>query len=271
LRSALTGGGILLLYGLYLGLTQSGDDFYRSAVVFNTTIYNKYLPVIISRFSDFYRTARSMLGLIPWTDFDWSITYPLSKNPDKWLFCGLILRLAVISETLFLLLRKKFLPAALVILSAITILSNSDEGMRMISFEMFAILMLLLLLTGEGLPPPVHRAEKGILTIGRVVLAGMFLWFIIQTVKFNVSTYPDSAGAVSNLERNAEEIRSFSCNLPNVRLLDYPCGMYSYWYADEPPATKYIFMFPWVAKVGQEEVIRSLADQQTAFVLVRIR
>ena len=70
------------------------------------------------------------------------------------------------------------------------------------------------------------------------------------------------------LETKSDQILETACNQENVMLADYPNGLYSYWFTGLKPATKYTFLWPWVAKVGQAEIIETLDKNRDKPVLV---
>jgi hypothetical protein len=54
-----------------------------------------------------------------------------------------------------------------------------------------------------------------------------------------------------------------------VSLAYYPDGIAYYWFADMKPVSKYVFMWPWVAEVGLDEVIDELGREEELTIVVR--
>jgi hypothetical protein len=86
----------------------------------------------------------------------------------------------------------------------------------------------------------------------------------------NISATRDSFTdeALGLLDWKSSQILETACNRTDVMLADYPNGLYSYWFTGLKPATKYTFLWPWVAKVGQDEIIETLDQKQAEPVLV---
>jgi hypothetical protein len=74
----------------------------------------------------------------------------------------------------------------------------------------------------------------------------------------------------SGLDGNGAFYRSITCHQPDARILIYPGRMLDYFAAELRPASRYMFLFPWVAEIGEEEVISDLERMQDTPVFVYV-
>jgi len=65
-----------------------------------------------------------------------------------------------------------------------------------------------------------------------------------------------------------EDIRELGCDQEGLELSVYPINPIAYFVAGIPPASRYTFMYPWVAEVGQEELINELRNNPSAVVTI---
>lgn len=261
--------GVFSAYFVYLVASATLDDFWNSAILFNSQIYNSYKPVNLSRFSDLFNALKTGLDI---TNPAWYKIAPfrdIGENFDKWFFTGFLYRFSFVAVATGLALLKKFRPALMVYLAAAAILANSETGMRMCGFVMVALVALSILITQEGLPASKTKLINT-LRVVTSIFAGVMACWLIMRVTVNIyetrESFTDSTLAL--LDWKSAQILETACNRTDVMLADYPNGIYSYWFTGLKPATKYIFLWPWVAKVGQDEIIKTLDKNQHEPVLV---
>jgi hypothetical protein len=73
---------------------------------------------------------------------------------------------------------------------------------------------------------------------------------------------------VTMYENLGDEIRSISCNERGVELSVFPINPIVNFVTGIPPASRYVFMYPWVAEIGQEELIHELKRNPSAVVWI---
>jgi hypothetical protein len=66
------------------------------------------------------------------------------------------------------------------------------------------------------------------------------------------------------------DIRSLACNQPDLELAVFPVNPIVYFVTRIPPATKYTFMYPWVAEIGQQELIDRLRSDPPVVVWINV-
>jgi hypothetical protein len=73
---------------------------------------------------------------------------------------------------------------------------------------------------------------------------------------------------VTMYKKIGDDVRSLSCNQKDVQMLYYPINPIVYFVTEIPPASKYSFMYPWVAEIGQQELINELKHNPAAIILI---
>lgn len=56
----------------------------------------------------------------------------------------------------------------------------------------------------------------------------------------------------------SDEIHALSCNEPDVRLGYYPAEPSIYFFSNMRPVSRYLFLWPWVAEKGMNEIMTEL-------------
>lgn len=253
------------VYLIYLLCTGTLSDIVQNAILFNTKIYSRYRPVQISKLSEVLHNIKTIFNLVNIHDWDFSLL-PVKNKFDSWVFGGFIIRLAFVLGILLFGWQKKIGDAALILGFGAVLVGTDTEEMRVISLTMISLFILIMFIFHNSSATMIGR----MVLVGRVVVCIGFIlssaWLVENVVKNN----SDSSEAIYYLEKKGENIRSIACNLDRVLLVDYPNGTYTYWFSGYQPATKYIFFWPWVADVGQEEVIAKLDANKNSPVLVHI-
>ena len=100
----------------------------------------------------------------------------------------------------------------------------------------------------------------------------MYAWSAASGAYFLVDHHAelDDHRFVNRLARFGDQLRSLSCNQDDLRILIYPYNPMVYFVTQIPPASKYIFMHPWVAQVAMPELIPDLQQQNAAIGEVKI-
>jgi len=254
-------------------------DFYRSAIQFNAEIYSKYAQPIT--FKDALKPMLSFLDVFSpqWRvytspHFEWT-TY---DNLDAWVFTGLFFRASIVLGAVVLLTKRGFLPALFLYFFGATMLVRAERYFHASPFVLFSLFCSSLMISGcfgrsnsaerldqAAAPGPQWRASvrAGVLLIWWVVTAA-FGWLNIRGAGHLVGirsklTYDANFGA---LQGNAGFLNEATCHLDQARVLVYPSDPMQYFLAEIPPASKYHFMTPWVAEIGQAATISQLGDGQ---------
>ncbi len=270
--------GLLLLAGLLptltlFILTDTLQPFWENAILFNANVYNAYTDANPVRITDWLVQVLSGLG-IPfgqWFRFD-----PLKPIEfgysliDAWLFTGFLYRLGLVTASFLYILHKKYSTGAYLYLFAAATLLIARAHFRSQAFILAALTALAVLVVEQvrwaEVRPLLASLARGL----RLVTLVMAFWLGIRLsgqiiLERQNLTYDAN---FRKLERAGDRLDRLACGMENVHLADYPEGMYSYWFSDLAPVSKYIFMWPWVAEIGQQEMIRELQEQPLAIVVV---
>jgi hypothetical protein len=261
-----------VVYSLFHG---SLKDFYQNGILFNSQVYSNYAPSI--NFSEILKPVRSFLDI-----FDERWRYYLSpffewttfEFLDNWVFAGFFFRLVIIIGSLALLIKRKFLGAVFVFLFGAMVLIRSETFFHASPFVFLSIFCASWLISkGYKTSDVIENAKRQDLsrTSFRAVInmRGSFAWMIlilaftwlnIRGGKFLLDRTSE-LGYAQNFEviqGNAGFLKKATCGLDNARALIYPIDPIQYFFAEIPPSSKYHFMTPWVADVGQQQVISDL-------------
>ena len=254
-------------------------DFYRSAIQFNAEIYSKYAQPIT--FKDALKPMLSFLDVLSpqWRvytspHFKWT-TY---DNLDAWVFTGLFFRASIVLGAVVLLTKRGFLPALLLYFFGATMLVRAERYFHASPFVLFSLFCSSLMISGvlgrsnslEGLGPaaaprrPRRLPVRAVAVLMWCVVAAAYGWLNIRGAGHLVGirsklTYDANFGA---LQGNAGFLNEATCHLDQARVLVYPSDPMQYFLAEIPPASKYHFMTPWVAEIGQAATISQLGDGQ---------
>ncbi|MEW5939867.1 MAG: hypothetical protein AB1750_09420 [Chloroflexota bacterium] len=166
--------------------------------------------------------------------------------------------------------RNDVLPGMYLYLFAAATLLIAKAHYRSQAFILVAMIALSMFALGEVRWDSVKPAMASAGRTLRVIVLAMTLWLGVRLVGQMIHDRADLTydANFQKYEREANRLERLACDLPDVRLAYYPEGVYAYWFSGLQPASKYLFLWPWVAEVGQEEMIRELAEQEYVIVIV---
>jgi hypothetical protein len=227
---------------------------------------------------------------------------------DAWFFTGFLYRLGIIVASVLMILRRPVTlapgaSAGVARSDSDEAISSSTGGLLRADEhrprnDMFAGIYLYLFAAATLLIAKVHFRSQAFILVGvtalawvaiegtrggpvkpgwasagrtlRVIVVVMTAWLGVRLAGQMIVSRADLTyeSNFKRYEREANRLQRLSCDLEDVRLAYYPEGVYAYWFSGLEPASKYIFMWPWVAEVGQEEAIREISAQNYAIVIV---
>jgi hypothetical protein len=192
------------------------------------------------------------------------------------LFSPLVYKLVVIGFSLALLLARRTLAAAFVYVFAAAALTHQRTHFDYMPVVMLASLGLgslaaLPSLLGADPPPVSPPPERSLasrlqpLFRGAAVLLGLAL--AVSSLAYPLShreilSYQYSCSAYEN---EAQRLLHLGCGEAEY-LGYYPGNPYIQFLTRLPPVSRYVFLWPWVAEVGQGEVIAALLEDPRAIV-----
>jgi hypothetical protein len=273
LMALLFAGTGLALYAGWLLVSGTFQGFVDDAILFNARIFSNYKDASPARFGTMWEQAIRGLEILDpvWRNFDPFLPIPYNGS-DRWLFTGLLYRLAIIVAAFLLLLQKNFRAASFLYLFACATVLNNTKGFRAAPFILLALLVASALMTGAW-----WKKEKRNLTRLQTVLGALIgLMMIWLGLRVAVLTFVQSRDDLSyerhfaGPEARAAEIKDLACDQPDVHLARYPAPGYFLWFTDMKPVSRFTYMFPWEAEVYLDEVISAL-DQEQMLAIVSIR
>jgi hypothetical protein len=277
-RQGLLAGGTMLggglLYGFYLTATQSINEFWEQAVLFNAQVYSHYHfsnPNRLRLFGEMLIKGMDITNPVWWTFDPFKPITMIYTQFDQWAFTGLFFRLVVFLSVVILAVKKFWAAAVFIYLYIGSVLVINPGDFRGTPFVLCAVFLVCGMISGDWL------AEDGSRTIHytRIILS-ILLSLIVTWVLFtSINYYAQSRGLLrpephfQSMVAEAKRIKAFTCDIPGVSLAHYPGGIYLHWFTGLPPATRYVYLWPWVAQVGMEEVIRDLDREDKLAIVVR--
>jgi hypothetical protein len=274
----------LAICALWLLSTHSLRDFYQDAIDFNLRVYSKYSPPITV--GDIFNTITRLLDLFnqQWRlhmspYYRWGSYVTL----DTWVFTSFFFRLAIVMASIVSLAQRKILRSVYIYLFAAVILVRGLTYFQSSPFVLLSLCVASLFLSGDlsstkssstaqKSPKPEKILVKGasILSLfAWVTLFLMFTWLNIRGAAFLMENKEKLAYSdkFAGIDTDAAYLRQATCHQPGARILIYPYEPIQYFAAQILPASKYHFLLPWVAEIGQDQVISDLAAQP-ALVLI---
>ncbi len=266
-------GAGLLMYGGYLYFSGNFQAFWNNAIIFNSDVYAKYAYANPIRIGDFLNMVIKGLGI---TDNFWFNFNPLTRITtgssllDKWVFTGFNYRFSIILTSVFLALRKQFRAATFTYTFAASTLIIEKWGFHAQPFIVVSLIGISALITHEWWQGTGHKLLKTAeIVVGFTVLL-LTCWLGVRLMD-NIYTLRNTYGErqVAGFKNDALTIKELTCDLPNVLLGYYPAGSYWYWFTGMKPVSKYVYLWPWVADVGLDDILNQLGQDQELAIVVR--
>jgi hypothetical protein len=271
------------LFLLYLSYTHSLGDFYQSAILFNLQVYPKYNSAADIP-GNFLNTIASGLYLFgtgrPMFPYDLSGSF---TQTTIFLLSGTVSRLIVLLTCLGLLIKRKFLAAGFVFLFAAGILIRQYTNFDNLSFTLISLTMLAFssmlpweadLIRIKTGPEKTERNTWKLALSKQAFLTAVFsllicLWFVSEGIIFRFNSQEDFnyAANFSTYLKESKKITLLACGQP-VKLGYYPEGSYYYFFTGMQPVSKYIYLWPWVAEVGLNDILMSLKEDANVVVYI---
>jgi hypothetical protein len=287
-------GFMVSVFALHLLVSGAGPAFYRSAIWFNAEIYAKYVDASPLRVDRIIANLASGLKILNprWVEYT-SPFIPLtpyrsvSLNEEaiyvSWIFSGLLFRLSVLACVLGLVLKRKTAAGAFLYVFAAALLVRADDGFYTIGFTLISLFASAYLLTALGrpiqpapdappatAPSPYQRVFGAAWTGLLVVIALMQAWSSLRGGFFLASHPWELANSrhIKMYERLGDEIKLLACSTDEVELSVFPVNPIVNFVTGVPPASRYTFMYPWVAEIGQKRLISELRANESAVVWI---
>jgi hypothetical protein len=286
---------ILGIYALYLVWSGTVQDFYRDTIWFNAEVYAKYENADPNRLGQIGQNLISGLNILrpkyyqqpsPFLalDTNQSIGLAVESGYSKWIFSSFLFRVSILACVLALLLQGQFGVGAFLYLFATTLLVRGNTGLYTTGFTLVSIFagfyLLVELRRPRILPTSQHDKSRIALLIRNIMQAGWFSAILVIGLMWcfaafrggyflvdHWDTLMDNPQVTVN-EKLGASIHAATCNQKDVQILYYPTNPMVYFVTEIPPASKYGFMYPWVAEIGQQELIDELRQNPAAVILI---
>jgi len=287
------GLGMAVVVGVFvvqLVITRTVDDFYRDAIVFNAEVYADYVDADPNRLD---RIATNLLTGLKIFDPKW-VTYtspflPLDtyrsvklENEHQyfsWAFSSLLFRISTLAVAFGLLLKRKYLAAIFLYVFAAALMVREDDGIYTMGFSLVGLWAgFYLFLNLRRLPNSRFIKDPGAIA-AKVAQAG---WVSLVSVVALMLSWSAFRGGyyiadhwywitndrhITMYEAFGDGIHQITCDA-DVELAVYPINPIIHFVTEIPPASRYVFMYPWVADVGQETLIQELSQNPVSLVWI---
>ncbi len=270
----------IVSYMVYLLTSGNFASFLDEAILFNVQIYAQYKFALPFSFENLFHALISGLGIL-----DMPVLTPLSPESTfsgllNWFFIqsntiaviSVFFKAVVLSLILYLAFNKKILQAVFVyVFTAATLIFN-NSSFNSQAFIVSALAATTLFFVMVATSPSRHRlvAVPGLVVSSLATgIVGVIAVLAIFNVQANFPQYKSSSQLASYIAMDTH-YREITCNLPDIKFALYPVGGYHYWFTQLPPVSRYLYMWPWVAEYGQNEVIQELANpDERALVVIQ--
>jgi len=297
LIAALSAALVIGVYGLYLLYSDTLSEFYLETIWFNAEIYSKYVDANPNRVGAILHNlfsginildSRWMHELSPFMPME---AYRSVKLEDEnlyssWIYAGFLFRLSILACSLGLVLNRKIAAGIFLYIYSGSLLVREDDGLYAIAFTLASLFAAFYLLFELRKPALLYEAKRSLtkqgntilqtLRIGWVMLliliGAMQVWSAVRGGYFivdNPIAFVNSNHVWQYL-KFGKDIRELGCNHEDLELGVYPINPIVHFVTSIPPVSKYVWMYPWVAEIGQDDLIAELRDHTSAIIWIRV-
>ena len=286
---------VLGIYVLYLAWSGTLQNFYRDTIWFNAEIYAKYENANPDRLGQIGQNLVSGLNIFnpryyqqvsPFIALDTNRSIGLAANTgySTWIFSSFLFRLSILACVAALLLRGRGGVGAFLYIFSATLLVRSNTGLYTTGFTLVSIFTAFYLLFEQRRPNLLARNQQNHSHTGSLIRNTMQVGWLSLTLLIGLMwSFAAFRGGyflvdhwdvlmdnrqVTMYENLGSSIREAACGQNDVQILYYPINPIVYFVTEIPPASKYTFMYPWVAEIGQQELIDELKQNPAAVILI---
>ena len=265
----------IILTLMVMSLSGSFSNFISYGINFNLNIYNKYTAVVTP--ATLFQNFKSGLGISnPILSGNLSPLYTWDSfgQLDSWLFTGFLFRLTIIITCILLAIKSNFFLSLMIYLLSVAASARSGFNFHASAFVLYSITISILLITNQfsNVPSLIIFNDKYSSFIYkftyntiRMLLFITLGWLTIRFLGYEINHHEDLTyqSNFQNYEETADYLKKITCNSKQVKLMVYPLDPYIYFFSRIKPASKFIFMLPWTAEIGQDEIINDAKSQPT--------
>ncbi|MCW1969238.1 MAG: hypothetical protein KIH69_014090 [Anaerolineae bacterium] len=276
--------GVLLGAGLFLWMNDGLAAFYRDVIVFNRDIYARYSDTVRAGLTaNLGKIALNALSALTLLDPSQRM-YPIESLADysllaNWLISDLTFKLIILAYCVWLALRRRFASALYIYAFAACALMRGRTNFDQLPLLMCAVMVMAIWCVGEvskyqGVngsgDAHTHSSPFG---LHRLILLPFMTLLVIIGVDFGLNQR-NSPAAAQVLEKDATTaltLKQWTCGQSDVKLGYYPANPYVHFYSQLRPVSRYLFVWPWVAEVGADDIAVALKTQPHSIVNIVAR
>ncbi len=274
--------GLLILPLLFLGYLvrhQALQDFWVNGVLFN---FNYYVEIVNSwHRANVFTPLRILFYLVTLHHpLEVIQAFPFEMHRLMIFILFTAIRLIVVLACVDLARKQKYYQAsaAYVILAALLLRNGLQNTLP---YLILALFLMCLTLFSPGRKPSDSESEaaatkitslaKKLVTGLKAIFLILFLGILMRYTISVVANLPNATPAVqfAVFEEKTSKINQIKADCSHdLTLLAYPEDMYLYYLTETPPATPFLFLFPWVDQYGWQEINQALEEKKDQPVLV---
>ena len=284
-------GVVLGSFG-FLGLNGALGDFYRDVVIFNRDIYARYSDTVrTGLFANISKIALNAISGL--TLFDPSQRmYPIEllKNFSflaDWLISDITFKLIIIFYCLWLVLKRQSLAALYVYAFAACALMRGRTNFDQLPLLMCAVVVLAMWqddrvtrwqgdkVTVSPKSIPFHPSSfilhpLSLIPHPSLLLSPLMALLVVIGIDFGLQqrNSPTATQVLAQDATTALTLQQWVCGQPDVKLGYYPANPYVHFYSQLRPVSRYLFVWPWVAEIGANDIAATLTQAPYSIVSI---
>jgi hypothetical protein len=269
---------IFTLFAIIIFSITSFPGFIQDAILFNKDIYSKYSGQVIT-ISALFSSFRNSINI-----FDPSLRTYVSptfhwdhfRQLNSWVFTALFFRISIIFTSIILFLKRKYLSGAFLLLIGGFTYYQGSAFFHGLPYYYIAIAcaaytsvecgnLLLKRFRSKFIKPLKSQINTLVTLILSLTITVMFAILSVRLVEYWI-THRSELSYTSQFTyymNDSVYIKQFACGYEGASLIAIPSYPWMYFYSGLPPASSYFFLLPWVAEIGEDQVISELSGKPT--------
>jgi hypothetical protein len=262
----------------------SFPGFIQDAILFNKDIYANYSGQVVT-ISAIFSSFRNSFNI-----FDPSIRTYVSptfhwdhfRQLNSWVFTALFFRISILFTSIILFLKRKYFSGIfLLLIGGFTYYQGSDF-FHGLTYYFIAIAcaaytsveccnLVSKRLRSIFIKPLKSQINTLVTLILSITITVMFAILSVRLVEYWI-THRSELSYTSQFTYYVNDsgyVKQFACGYEGASLLAIPFYPWMYYYSGLPPVSPYFFLLPWVAEIGEDQVISELSVKPTIVYIVK--
>lgn len=271
--------GILLGAGLFLWMNDALAAFYQDVIVFNRDIYARYSDTVRAGLTaNLGKIALNAITGLTLLDPSQRM-YPIESLADysllaNWLISDFTFKLIILSYCVWLALRRRFASALYLYAFVACALMRGRTNFDQLPLLLCAVLVMAIW-CGEEVSKYQGGKVSGVTLFhpSSLILYPLLALLCVIGLDYGMGQRANTqAGLVLAKDATtALSLKQWTCGQTEVKLGYYPANPYVHFYSQLRPVSRYLFVWPWVAEVGANDIAAALKTQPHSIVNIVTR